>query len=139
MKSVTRREFLKATAFVGGAAALAACQPGAPAAPAAPTATAAPAAAPAAAANPLNPFNLGAAEVDGQFFSGGYGHEYIKYAGSLMEKNIPGVKVNVVPLQRVNDVLRPRFVGGNPPDVIDNSGAVRWTWRRWWPTANWPT
>ncbi len=154
MKKISRREFLKATALYGGAAAasaaLAACAPAAtpapaPAATSAPAATAVPAtSAPAATAVPtkvpptavpvpefpfkvapeaLNPFKLGPAEVDGQFFSGGYGHEYIKYAASLMEKEIPGVKVGVVPLQRVNDVLRPRFVGGNPPDVIDNSGA----------------
>lgn len=138
MKSITRRDFLKATALVGGAAAVAACAPQptqapaapaapaattAPAATAAPEATTAPAAAPAAGGDVLNPFKLEAAEVDGQFFSGGYGNDYIKYAASLMEKNIPGVKVNVTPLQRVNDVLRPRFVGGNPPDVIDNSGA----------------
>jgi N-acetylglucosamine transport system substrate-binding protein len=155
VKKISRREFLKATALYGGAAAasaaLAACGPAATPAPA-PAATSAPAAtavpptkvpatsAPAATAVPpttapvpdfpfkvapeaLNPFKLGAAEVDGQFFSGGYGHEYIKYTASLMEKEIPGVKVGVVPLQRVNDVLRPRFVGGNPPDVIDNSGA----------------
>lgn len=128
MKTITRREFLRATALVGGAAAanaaLAACQPTAPATTAPAAATAAPAV-PAAAAevDVLNPFKLAAVEVDGQFFSGGYGHEYIKYAGSIMEKNIPGVKVNVTPLQRVNDILRPRFVGGNPPDVIDNSGA----------------
>ncbi len=133
MKSLTRRDFLRATALVGGAATLAACAPNAPVAPAAPAATAVPAAAavpaatavPAAAAttNVLNPFNLGPAEVDGQFFSGGYGDDYIRYAASLMEKNIPGVKVNVTPLQRVNDALQPRFVAGNPPDVIDNSGA----------------
>ncbi len=119
MKSINRREFLKAAALMGGTAALAACQPAAPAATAVPAATTAPA----APASTNNPFNLGPAEVDGQFFSGGYGHEYIKYAGQLMEQNIPGVKVNVTPLQRVNDILRPRFVGGNPPDVIDNSGA----------------
>ena len=119
MKSVSRREFLKAAALVGGTAALTACQPKTTATPVAPVTPTA--AAPAASTN--NPFNLGPAEVDGQFFSGGYGHEYIKYAGQLMEQNIPGVKVNVTPLQRVNEVLRPRFVGGNPPDVIDNSGA----------------
>ena len=71
----------------------------------------------------MNPFNLAPAEVDGVFFSGGYGHEYIQYAATLMEQAHPGTKVGVTPVQRVGDTLRPRFVGGNPPDVIDNSGA----------------
>ena len=127
MKKYSRRKFLRASLMTGGAAALAACQQAGPAA--APTATTGAAAAPAAdlpfeiAPEALNPFNLGPAEVDGVFFSGGFGHEYIKYAASLMEKAHPDIKVNVTPVQRVGDTLRPRFVGGNPPDVIDNSGA----------------
>ena len=35
----------------------------------------------------------------------------------------PGVKVSVKPIQKVSEELRPRLVEGNPPDVIDNSGA----------------
>ncbi|MEZ4622746.1 MAG: hypothetical protein R2867_45610 [Caldilineaceae bacterium] len=31
--------------------------------------------------------------------------------------------MSVSGIQRVGDQLRPRFIGGNPPDVIDNSGA----------------
>ena len=130
MKQYSRRAFLKTGLMVGGAAALSACQPAATATQA-PAATSAGSGAPAAAgslpfevaAEAMNPFNLAAAEVDGVFFSGGYGHEYIKYAASLMEQAHPGTKMGVNPVQRVGDTLRPRFVGGNPPDVIDNSGA----------------
>lgn len=77
-----------------------------------------------------NPYKLGAAEVDGQFFAGGFGDDYIKYAAKLMEDvhGANGVKVKVTSLQKVQETLRPRFVGGNPPDVIDNSGAGQFPW-----------
>jgi N-acetylglucosamine transport system substrate-binding protein len=72
----------------------------------------------------MDPFKLATdVEVDGQFFSGGFGDEYIRYAAKIVEMVHPGVKVKVTPLQKVQETLQPRFVGGNPPDVIDNSGA----------------
>jgi N-acetylglucosamine transport system substrate-binding protein len=61
--------------------------------------------------------------VDGVFFAGGYGADYIRYAAQIFEEVHPKTKVDVVGIQRVADQLRPRFIGGNPPDVIDNSGA----------------
>ncbi len=125
MKKYTRRDFLRASALAGGAAVVAACAPAA-------TPTAAPTTAPAASGGELpftiapgaeNPFGLTNVEVDGVFFAGGYGDDYIKYCAKMMEQAYPGMKVNVTSTQRVGDTLRPRFVGGNPPDVIDNSGA----------------
>ena len=61
--------------------------------------------------------------AEGVFFSGGYGHAYIQYGADLFAKVHPGSKLTVEPIQGVGEKLRPRFVGGNPPDVIDNSGA----------------
>lgn len=61
--------------------------------------------------------------VDGVFFEGGYGADYIRYAAQIFEELHPETKVDVVGIQRVADQLRPRFIAGNPPDVIDNSGA----------------
>ncbi|HEY3290766.1 MAG TPA: N-acetylglucosamine/diacetylchitobiose ABC transporter substrate-binding protein [Anaerolineae bacterium] len=137
-KRISRRTFIKTSVLLGGAAALAAC--GAPAAapttaptsaPAAPAATTAPAA-PAAKidlpfpvdATSMDPFKLDlTVPVDGQFFSGGFGDDYIRYAAKIEEMVHPGLKVNVTALQKVQETLQPRFVGGNPPDVIDNSGA----------------
>lgn len=128
MKNLTRRDFLKATALTGGAAVLAAC--GTPAAaptaiPAAPTATTA-----AAldlpfkvAAEALDPLKAGTTEVEGVFFAGGFGDDYIKYAGKLQEKVHPGLTVKVQSIQKITEQLQPRFVAGSPPDVIDNSGA----------------
>src|SRR6266545_4716617 len=134
MKKMQRREFLKASLLTSSAAALAACQPAAtqtqaPAAAEATATTAAPAAgAPAdlgfaVAPEAVNPFNLQPATVDGVFFAGGFGDDYIKYAANLQEKLHPGTTVKVQSIQKITEQLQPRFVSGNPPDVIDDSGA----------------
>ncbi len=126
MKEFTRREFLKTSLLAGGAAVLASCKP---------AATAVPTTVPEAAAPELDlPFEIATAAInplnmpepvqaEGVFFSGGFGHEYIQYAADLFAKVHPGSTVSVEPIQGVGEKLRPRFVGGNPPDVIDNSGA----------------
>ncbi len=133
MKKLQRREFLKASLLTGGAAALAACAPAATPTQAPTTAPVATSAAPAAAApadlgftvapEAVNPFSLQPAEVDGVFFAGGFGDDYIKYAAKLQEKLHPGTTVKVQSIQKITEQLQPRFVSGNPPDVIDNSGA----------------
>jgi len=127
MKKITRREFLKLSLITGSAAALAACQPAATAAPTAVPTTAPVAVKPdlpfAVAAEALNPLNVQNAEVDGVFFAGGFGDDYIKYAAQLQEKLHPGTTVKVQSIQKITEQLQPRFVAGNPPDVIDNSGA----------------
>jgi N-acetylglucosamine transport system substrate-binding protein len=75
----------------------------------------------AAAVNPLEMPTPVAAE--GIFFSGGFGHAYIQYAADLFAKVHPDSSMSVEGIQGVGEKLRPRFVGGNPPDCIDNSGA----------------
>ena len=70
-----------------------------------------------------DPLKITADPVDGVFFSGGFGHAYIEYAGKLVEAAHPDVKVSVKTTQKVSEELRPLLVDGNPPDVIDNSGA----------------
>jgi N-acetylglucosamine transport system substrate-binding protein len=137
-KRITRRNFLRTTAMVGTGAALAACgTAAAPQAPAATTAPEAPAAtaAPEAAAPALDlpfevediardPFNLDAnVEVEGVHFKGGFGDDYIKYAGEILMQLYPGLKYKHEGIQKIADQLRPRLVAGNPPDVTDNSGA----------------
>mgnify|MGYP005812102005 CR=1 FL=1 len=129
MKKMLRRDFMKASLLTGGAAALVACQPAAttPTTAAVATSAAPAAAAPdmgfAVAAEAVNPFNLQPATVDGVFFAGGFGDDYIKYAAKLQEKLHPGTTVKVQSIQKITEQLQPRFVQGNPPDVIDNSGA----------------
>jgi N-acetylglucosamine transport system substrate-binding protein len=71
-----------------------------------------------------NPFGMAdKSSVDAVIFDGGYGTDYVTFAGSLMEKNHAGSKVKVSPTVKIAQELQPRFVGGNPPDLIDNSGA----------------
>lgn len=128
MKKLSRREFLRASLILGGAMALNGCQP---------EATAEPTTAPPAggdvpeldlpfeiAADAINPLDMPEpVDAEGVFFSGGFGHDYIQFAADLFAKVHPGSSVSVEPIQGVGEKLRPRFVGGNPPDVIDNSGA----------------
>ncbi len=40
-----------------------------------------------------------------------------------MMKPRTGMEVSVQSIQKITEQLQPRFVAGNPPDVIDNSGA----------------
>ena len=61
--------------------------------------------------------------VDAVIFKGGYGIDYAEFAGKQVEAKQSGVTVKVTPTTKVAQTLQPRFVAGNPPDVIDNSGA----------------
>ena len=71
-----------------------------------------------------NPFGMAdKSSVDAVIFDGGYGTDYVAFAASLMEKNHAGSKVKVSPTTKIATELQPRFVGGTPPDLIDNSGA----------------
>ncbi|MET3896878.1 N-acetylglucosamine transport system substrate-binding protein [Devosia sp. UYZn731] len=71
-----------------------------------------------------NPFGLAdGSTVDAVIFNGGYGIDYVEFAAALMQKNHPNVTVKVSPSTQIAQELQPRFLGGNPPDLIDNSGA----------------
>lgn len=72
----------------------------------------------------VNPLGLEAGKgVEGIFFEGGFGRSYIDNAADLFRALHPENEMTVEGIQRVQEVLQPRFIGGNPPDVIDNSGA----------------
>jgi N-acetylglucosamine transport system substrate-binding protein len=72
----------------------------------------------------MNPLGLEAGKsVEGIFFEGGFGRSYIDNAADIFRALHPENEMTVEGIQRVQDVLQPRFIGGNPPDVIDNSGA----------------
>ena len=118
--------------MLGAGAFLAACAPStAPSAPAAEATApaAAEAAAPAelwfeVAEEAMNPLGLEpGVPVEGIFFEGGYGRAYIDHAADIFRALHPENEMTVAGIQRVGEQLRPRFIGGNPPDVIDNSGA----------------
>ena len=78
-----------------------------------------------------NPFGVAAnSKVDAVIFDGGYGVDYVESAAKIMEANkkLGGVSVKVSSTQKIATELQPRFVGGNPPDLIDNSGANSIGW-----------
>ena len=73
------------------------------------------------AVNPLNvPENT---KAEGVFFQGGLGIDYIQFAADMFGKLHPGSEISVEGIQGLGEKLRPRFIAGNPPDVIDNSGS----------------
>jgi len=72
-----------------------------------------------------NQFGLATdSSVDAVIFNGGYGYDYVKFAAGQVNKqpDFSGVKLKVAPSTQIAQQLQPRFVGGNPPDLIDNSG-----------------
>jgi N-acetylglucosamine transport system substrate-binding protein len=72
-----------------------------------------------------NPFGLAkSSSVEAVIFNGGYGYDYVKYAAQQVTKqpDFSGVSIKVSPSTQIAQQLQPRFVGGNPPDLIDNSG-----------------
>ena len=78
-----------------------------------------------AAKSATNPFGLAkSSSVEAVIFNGGYGYDYVKFAADQVtkQKDFSGVTIKVSPSTQIAQQLQPRFVGGNPPDLIDNSG-----------------
>ncbi|HKG26223.1 MAG TPA: N-acetylglucosamine/diacetylchitobiose ABC transporter substrate-binding protein [Thermomicrobiales bacterium] len=64
------------------------------------------------------------APLDVVIFKGGYGDDYaINVNQNLYAKLYPNAQITYAGIIRLGEQLQPRFVAGNPPDVIDNSGA----------------
>jgi N-acetylglucosamine transport system substrate-binding protein len=71
-----------------------------------------------------NPFGVPAnSAVDAVIFNGGYGIDYVEFAAKQMQTLHEGVTVKVSPSTQIAQELQPRFVAGDPPELIDNSGA----------------
>ncbi|GAA1329106.1 N-acetylglucosamine/diacetylchitobiose ABC transporter substrate-binding protein [Brachybacterium rhamnosum] len=71
-----------------------------------------------------NPFGVDAsAPVDVVIFNGGFGDQYGKDAGKKYAELYPEADVKVSSTVNIQPDLQPRFIGGNPPDLFDNSGA----------------
>ena len=78
-----------------------------------------------------NPFGVAAnSKVDAVIFDGGYGVDYVENAAKIMggNKKLDGATAKISPSTKIAQELQPRFVGGNPPDLIDNSGANSIGW-----------
>jgi N-acetylglucosamine transport system substrate-binding protein len=75
-------------------------------------------------ADGANPFGLeSGSSVNAVIFNGGYGYDYVQFAADVASKHNDGVTFDVKPSTKIATELQPQFVGGNPPDLIDNSGA----------------
>ncbi|MER7170195.1 N-acetylglucosamine/diacetylchitobiose ABC transporter substrate-binding protein [Streptomyces mesophilus] len=71
--------------------------------------------------NPFGVANEGELEV--VIFKGGFGDAYATDVHKpLFEKAFPKATVKMSSTPSIEQTLQPRFVGGNPPDVVDNSG-----------------
>jgi N-acetylglucosamine transport system substrate-binding protein len=80
---------------------------------------------PTTASGATNPLGVDpSAPLDVVIFKGGYGDDYaINVNENLYGKLYPDAQITYSGIQRLGEALQPRFVDGNPPDVIDNSGA----------------
>lgn len=73
-----------------------------------------------------NPFGVAeGSAVDAVIFKGGYDVKYVEFAAGVMARGATKAKPKVAPSTDITGELQPRFAGGNPPDLIDNSGAKK--------------
>lgn len=64
------------------------------------------------------------APLDVVIFKGGYGDEYAIYVAEEMYQSLyPEAEIQYTGTQRLQEQFQARVVGGDPPDVMDNSGA----------------
>ncbi|WP_250009203.1 N-acetylglucosamine/diacetylchitobiose ABC transporter substrate-binding protein [Actinoplanes sp. M2I2] len=73
-----------------------------------------------------NPLGVKAdAPLEVVVFKGGYGDDYAVQAEATYKQKYPQAEIDHKGLQKVGEAMQPRFVAGNPPDVVDNTGAGR--------------
>ena len=78
---------------------------------------------PAGDVDPDNPFGVEPdSTVETVIFNGGYGVDYVEFAADIFA-DLHGGEATVEPQTEITATMQPRFVAGNPPDLIDNSGA----------------
>ncbi|MEU8489216.1 extracellular solute-binding protein [Streptomyces sp. NPDC048641] len=71
-----------------------------------------------------NPFGLAdKGNVELVWFKGGSPAYLPDAVDPLFRKKHPDVRIERRSTERMSQTLQPRFVGGNPPDYVDNSGA----------------
>lgn len=79
---------------------------------------------PAFAQDTSNPLGVDpAAALEVVIFKGGFGDNYALHVNEMYNAQFPDAKIEYLGTQRLGEQFQPRFVAGNPPDVMDNSGA----------------
>lgn len=73
-----------------------------------------------------NPLGVAAdAALDVVIFKGGYGDEYAVAHQQLYKQRYPDAQIKHTATTQIAQEMQPRFVAGNPPDVLDDSGAQK--------------
>jgi N-acetylglucosamine transport system substrate-binding protein len=79
---------------------------------------------PAFAQDTSNPLGVDpAAPLDVVIFKGGFGDNYAINVNEMYNAQFPDAEISYLGTQRLGPQYQPAFVAGNPPDVMDNSGA----------------
>jgi N-acetylglucosamine transport system substrate-binding protein len=74
--------------------------------------------------DPANPLNVPADEpLETVIFKGGYGDQYVIDAQKIYQAQFPDAEITHYGGQELGKQLQPRFISGDVPDLIDNSGA----------------
>ncbi|MFG1607728.1 N-acetylglucosamine/diacetylchitobiose ABC transporter substrate-binding protein [Actinoplanes sp. NPDC049265] len=70
-----------------------------------------------------NPLGVKAdAPLEVVIFNGGFGEEYAKAHEAMYKQRYPDAPIKHSATQQISQTLQPRFVNGDPPDVVNNSG-----------------
>lgn len=70
-----------------------------------------------------NPFGFDpTSSVDAVFFTGGFGEEYPAGMAEEFQKVYPEAQVAALGTETIATEVQPRFAGGNPPDLLNDSG-----------------
>ena len=73
-----------------------------------------------------NPFGVdSSAPLNVVIFKGGYGDDYAKFHEGLYKDQFKDAKITHKGITDIRQQMQPLFNGGNPPDVLDNSGAEK--------------
>lgn len=71
-----------------------------------------------------NPFGLADdTAIEAVIFNGGYGVGYAEFTAERMKELHPTLEITVAAAAAIGQELQPRFTGGNPPDMFNNSGS----------------
>lgn len=63
------------------------------------------------------------AGLQAYIFNGGYDDKYARYVSDMYEKRYPKAEIDQKRTEKIATQTQPRLVKGDPPDVINNSGA----------------
>jgi N-acetylglucosamine transport system substrate-binding protein len=71
-----------------------------------------------------NPFGFDeTSQIDAVYFTGGFGEEYPDAIKEAFDARYPNAQLGAQKTETIATVVQPRFAGGTPPDMVNNSGA----------------